>query len=273
MKMNDNNIVGLITGLENAYQNSSLVYETILSHFISIENFPFHTIPLKKGNYIGRARYQKGIEPFDKLSKVSYPPSTIVTQFSRLNRPLQNLFYGSEKKESCLAEMMPLWYEELSIDDIITVTIGFWELEADINVFIIPDTENSNTLNQKIINSLSSYELTFWNYISKKFKISTKDKSSIYEFTTALGNALLLITDANNLEIDGFLYGSVQSPANLNVALKPQIIDSQVLMPRQFQELRIKKIGLNENRLPLYIEVAERKNGKPDLMNNCIIWE
>jgi hypothetical protein len=260
-----------INEIENAYHNSNLVYESLLSHFMSMK-IPFLTVPMKKGSIITRARYTKGNNSFTKLREVSYPKSSIVTQFSRLNRPLQSLFYGSENTDACLSEMMPFWFNEIEVDDIITITIGSWLLDSDLCVFIIPDVENLNQLNQKIIRSLNVDELKFWNYTSKKFKISTKDEGSIYEFTAALGNALLLISSSNNLNVDGFLYSSVQSPKNLNVALKTKIADSQILVPKQFQELQVKKIGYDKNRLPLYMEIGERKKGKPDSNNENIIW-
>lgn len=264
----------IINTLEKTYQTPSsfMIYEKMFAKFLRLSDFKFRTIPIKQGSPIFRARYSMDNKPFKKLSDISYPPKEAVNSFSRLNRPLQNLFYASETAESCLSEMLPLWFKDFKKGDVISVTIGKWIVRNDLKLLIIPDTNNTNKKNEKILNRLEKEEKEIWDYFSKKFKTTTKQDKNIYEFTSALGNALWLNSKSQNLDISGFLFSSVQSPENVNIALEPKMIDKGNLVPSEFVETYFQREKTNNNDLPSYREIGERKSGHIDMEKEIITW-
>lgn len=262
----------IINNIETSYLKSDMIYEMMFAHFMNLSGFGFHTIILKQGSPVIRARYTNRLTSFSDLNEVSYPKSEYVIKFSRLNRPNQSLFYASETEKACLTEMLPFWIDDFKKGDIITVTLGKWIVRNDLKLIIIPDTKNINVLNQKILSQLQAPEIEFWDYISGKFKTSTKQDKWIYEFTSAFGNALWLNTKTRNIKSDGFLYSSVQSPENLNIALCTQNIDSGDLIPVEFVETHFQRGDLTDLGLPSYKEIGERKHGLINLNKVLIDW-
>ncbi len=262
----------IINTLENSYINSSLIYEKMFAHFVNLTGFGFQIITVKQGSPIYRARYTNTVEPFRHLSEMSYPQKSHVKFFSRLNRPCQNMFYASESESACLTEMLPFWFTEFDTNDKITVTLGKWIVREDIRLLIIPDTKNKNEKNKKILSQLHPSEIEFWDYISNKFKTSTKDDENIYEFTAAFGNALWLNADMQDARVNGFIYSSVQSKENLNLALSVETIDNDFLVPSEFLKLNILRTGYNKVGLPTYKEIDERTRGLIDLNIGQIDW-
>lgn len=262
----------VIHNIENSYLKSDMIYEKMFAHFINLSEFSFHIVTMKEGSPLIRARYTDRLTSFSSLSEVSYPKIEYVTKFSRLNRPRQSLFYASETEEACLAEMMPFWIDDLKKGDIISVTLGKWFLRNDLKLIIIPDTKNINELNQRVLNQLQAPEIEFWDYISNKFKTSTKQDKNIYEFTSAFGNALWLNTKNQNIKADGFIYSSVQSPMNINIALSTLNVDSGDLIPVEFVEIHFQRRDLTDFGLPSYKEIGERKRGLVNLNKALIDW-
>lgn len=262
----------IINNIETSFLKSDLIYEMMFAHFMNLSGFGFQTIPLKQGSSVVRARYTDRLASFSYLDEVSYPKSEYVTKFSRLNRPNQSLFYASETENACLTEMLPFWIDDFKKGDIISVTLGKWIVRNDLKLIIIPDTKNINVLNQKMLSQLQAQEIEFWDYISGKFKTSTKQDKRIYEFTSAFGNALWLNTKTQNIKADGFIYSSVQSLENLNIALCTQNIDSGDLIPVEFVETHFQRGDLTDFGLPSYNEIGERKRGLIDLNKVLIDW-
>jgi hypothetical protein len=262
----------IIDIIETTYNSSDLIYEIMLAHFSSLSGIGFHTIPMKKGSVIFRARYSDKIVSFIELSNISYPKKHFVNNFSRLNRPHQNIFYASETERGCLSEMLPFWLDEFKTGDKIMVTLGKWEVTNDLKLLIIPDTTNSSELNKRTISQLNSEEIQFWDYISRKYKITTKEDKNIYEFTSAFANALWLTSKRQNINNHGFIYSSVQSKLDLNIALNVDLVDTERLIPLNFTERVFQKTGYNKFGLPTYIEINSRKMGVLNSDKSHIDW-
>jgi len=262
----------IINNIETAYHKSDMIYEMMFAHFMNLSGFGFQTITLKQGSPVIRARYTDRLTSFSSLNEVSYPKNEYVTKFSRLNRPNQSLFYASESEKACLTEMLPFWIGDFKKGDIISVTLGKWIVRNDLKLIIIPDTKNINELNQKVLSQMEAPEIEFWDYISAKFKTSTKQDKKIYEFTSAFGNALWLNTKTQNIKADGFIYSSVQSPENLNISLCTLNIDSGDLIPVEFVETHFQCGDLTDSKLPTYKEIGDRKRGLIDLNKALIDW-
>jgi hypothetical protein len=244
----------------------------MFSKFIQLPEIGFHTVPVKKGSSIFRARYCNEKESFNTISEMSYPPKEYVKNFSRLNRPNQTLFYGSETKASCISEMLPFWLDEFKIGDIITVTHGNWIVQKDFILAIIPDLSNTNVFNKMILNDLNPEEIIIWEYISNKFKTNSKEDRNIYKFTAAFGNALRLKSEYQKFNINGFIYSSVQSKENLNIAIDTNLFDLKYLIPDNFTEIKFQKVDINEKGLPIYIQIGNSKMGRANIENNQIKW-
>lgn len=262
----------IISVIENTYQPSDLLYEKMFAHFTNLSGFEFQAVNLKPNSPVVRARFSESKKSLQYISDVSYPQKKHVKEFSRLNRPDQNLFYASESIDSCLTEMLPFWFDTLETGDKITVTLGLWIVKSDIKLLIIPDTENLTPLNTKVISELKLNDLEFWNYISQKFKTSTRQDKNIYEFTSAFGNSLWLNAEKEKMNADGFIYSSVQSENNINIALNPQMVDSEKIVLTELMEKRFKRIGLNEKGLPIYRQIGKTKKGRINSLNKKINW-
>jgi hypothetical protein len=261
-----------ILSIENTYKSAILTYETMLEFFFNIDGLPIYFVPLRSGSNLIRARYKVANEHFDKPEEFSYPPKELVQTFSRMNRPRQSLFYASETEHACLAEMMRFWGEEFNIGDKIKVAMGKWRLTKDIKLIIIPDPDNESELNQIIVRQLSSESLEFWSYISKKFKTTGLEEKNIYEFTSAFSNSIYLNAKRNDNSVNGFIFGSVQSPNTLNLALDKELIDSEILILEQLAEMQCTRIGLDNRELPYYTEIlGSRKKGI--LVDGKIKWK
>lgn len=262
----------LIASIEKTYTSSSLIYESMLEHFLNLDGLPFYYVPLKRGSYLIRARYKNANLHFEKPEEFSYPPSEYVCNFSRLNRPRQSLFYASETENSCFAEMIRFWGEEFNLGDKIRVGLGKWRLKEDIKVIIVPDPDNKSELNINTVNRLKPLELEFWRYISEKFKTTGLDDKNIYEFTSAFSNALYLNGKKQDKSVGGFIYSSVQSPENLNLALNKELVDSDILNLEQIAEMQCTRLDNDNRKLPFYTEIIGlRRNAI--IANDKIIWK
>jgi len=262
----------IIDAFDEAYKSSEMIYEMMISNFINLSGIGFQTVPLKQDSTVFRARYRDNFEPIIDFADISYPPISAVKNFSRLNRPCQSLFYASESEIACILEMLPFWFDEFRTNDLINVTLSKWIVRYDLIVLIIPDTNNTNNFNKKVKENLDPEEIVFWDYISNKFTTTTKNDKNIYEFTAAFANALWLNAKRQNLNINGFIYGSVQSKQNVNIALSKDTIDSDKLTPVDFIELTFKRIGIDESGLPTYKEIGSRKKGIPIFDKKKIEW-
>jgi len=261
----------IINTIEKNYKSSELVYEKMLEFFFSLSGIGFNTIPMKQNSIIVRARYSGNMASLINLSDITYPPIQYIKNFSRLNRPYQSLFYGSESESACLSEMLPFLIDEYKTGDYIYLTLSKWIVRHDLELLIIPDTNNSNEMNKKVIELLNNEEITFWDYISTKFKMSTKEDKSIYEFTSAFANALWLNSKRQNINLNGFIYSSVQSKLNVNIALSTDTVDD-ALTPVELAELKFQRTGMNDFNLPIYQETGSRKKGYPNFGKSQIEW-
>lgn len=262
----------IIDTIEETYKSSELIYETMISHFFNLDGLSFQTVPMKQGSSVYRTRYSDTLEPLIDFDDISYPPISAVKNFSRLNRPRQSIFYGSESEVACISEMLPFWFDEFKTDDLIKVTMSKSIVRQDLILIIIPDTSNLNHFNKTIIGKLDTEEIILWDYISKKFKLTTKNDKNIYELTSAFANALWLNASRQKFKVNGFLYSSVQSNKNLNIALSRSTIDSENLTPVEFVELKFKRTGITASGLPTYQETGLRRKGIPNFDKRQIEW-
>jgi hypothetical protein len=265
-------IKNVIKEIEKKYKSGNLIYERLFAYFVNLRGYSFKLVTLKKGSTLFRARYKPDKNSFLKINELSYPPSKYVKNFSRLNRPYQSLFYASKSKEACLSEMIRFWFNEFNNGDTIRVTFAEWFVKEDLKLLIIPDTANKSELNKNTIKDMHSQELEFWDYISSKFKTSTKDDSNVHEFSAAFSNSLQLNIDLQEIDASGFIYSNVQNNSDVNIAIFPKFIDLSYIIPSKFTEFDVQRTFIDKSGLPNYKMIGHEINGFPNFNNNYIDW-
>ncbi len=90
--------------------------------------------------------------------------------------------------------------------------------------------------------------------------------------TSAFGNSLWLNSISEQMNPNGFIYSSVQSPNNLNIALSVQTIDSDSLILSELIEMQFQRMDSNIKGLPTYKEIGNRKKGLIDMNKKLIEW-
>ena len=132
-------------------------------------------------------------------------------------------------------ELVEYWADEKEIGEEISVSIGTWEFQRDINVMIIPrpNKEDRKTLaeieyGRRYDNFIESGKFTefgvmaseiIFDFMSKEYIRPAKNDKKTYITTSAYSNLILL-----NEVIDGILYPSVPFNGNgYNLALKKKL--------------------------------------------------
>ena len=100
---------------------------------------PIIFVPLKKGSICYRCRNNHNVEYFESFSDVSYPDKKFILEYSRANKPRQQVFYCSDSFETTLAELLPYWSKDLKIGDTFAITISQWVFMNEVYVACIPD--------------------------------------------------------------------------------------------------------------------------------------
>lgn len=265
----------IIENIETVYKSTnSFIYETMFAHFANLSGFQIKPIHVKQGSTLIRARHNEKLEPFKFFNDVSYKKADTISSFGRINRPGQSMFYVSENEKTCFKEMLPFWLEKFATNDEFIVVLGDWYVRHDLRVILIPDPENVHIHNHDFFAGIIDEEQLFWKYISDKFKTSKSLDKNIYEFTSAFSNALILNAQKQGFKVDGLMYSSVQSPENINIALLPDVVDSENVIPRQFLTINFLHDGLDNDKKPQYKE-NEKKNrlrGLIDIDKRLIDW-
>jgi len=212
-------------------RDNPLLYEMLLSVFTNSYSVVF-TVQISKAKLF-RARINKNIINFEKVSEISYPLPKFVSSYGRVNRPFQNLFYASDSHETCEAELIPyLKSDKYTIGDIVPITIGLWELNAPVTVLVILDKTNERLT--EFIEATKHFDIPsenqiFLDFINELYSKSHKDEKEIYKITSAFSNAAFNNFSFQNKHVEGIMYKSVQDFNGFNVALFPEVIDTRKL--------------------------------------------
>ncbi len=73
-------------------------------------------------------------------------------------------------------------------------------------------------------------------------------------------------------KLQGFIYSSVQSKQNVNVALTTNVIDSEILIPLNSLEVTFKRDGVDKNNMPAYKQIGNWKRGSINFDKHQIEW-
>ncbi len=268
----DTNSSNIIKHLESIYSSNNMTYERLFNEFDLLEPLRFIQVPFTKGGNIFRCRLNKNNRSFTNVSKISYPSACKVKDYSRANRPNQQLFYASDSEDACLAEMIPIWNKQIyyRTRNYIT-TMSMWKITKRIKLILIPDFQNTSYT--EIIRRLNMNEnqRTFWKYITNKFKTDILKDELIYKFTAAFANVLRDKIEKKNIKVDGILYSSVKLKNKVNVAIDPHLIDTKSIIPIGVKEFNVRITGLNSKGMPTYNVSEARKRGV--IQGSQIKWD
>jgi hypothetical protein len=221
----------VINRIKSVDLTNDFAYEELFFVFSQIESLPCYSYTISKELNLGfyRSRKNDCFVNYIDFGELSYPPANKVTEYSRANKPVQNLFYISDRWSTNLMELKLFWAKDLLDKDIFWVTTGKWDLIEDIKVIIIPDFYNASM--KQFIGRLSSEleqsQLDFLRFINDLFKIQAYDNKNLYKLTSAFCNSLIYSHIRSNQKIDGILFTSVQDGRGFNLALNPLTVDSR----------------------------------------------
>lgn len=234
------------------------VFELLVSNFLNLDKLPIFYCPLKIEYPLYRTRMNVNCSNFENISDLSCPPKNLIKEFSRANKPLQRFLYLSDNIETNFAELMPHWLKEIPVGDIIFLTTGVWKIKQTINVAIILDLEN-----QKMAKNFPSSKFTltederiFFEFINSYFKEIGYNNSNIYKVTSAFCNAILIQDTFNGKKLDGILYTSVHNSNGWNIAVLPEVAESNKIVLMSVIKHFINKSGYSNSK-PIYNNIIE----------------
>jgi len=216
--------------------NDELAYERTHLAFRNIRWLPIFSKIIPTKSTIFRARTHTDKKWFLNKKEVSNPPNKFIPKFGRLNRPFQSVFYGAENRPTSYMELVEYWAEEMEIGSEISVSLGMWEFQRDLNVMIIPrpyiadrkttaeieyGRQYDDFLSNGKFNELGKKSSNIiFDFMSKEYMRPAKKDKKTYITTSAYSNLIMLKED-----LDGILYPSVPFGGNgYNLALKSKLV-------------------------------------------------
>lgn len=211
--MKESDLNSLIKNISKIDLDSETAYDELYDLFTQGFNMPIIFVPLKKGSICYRSRNNHNEEYFESFSDLSYPDKKFIPNYSRANKPGQQVFYCSDSFETTLAELLPYWSKDLKIGDTFAITVGQWIFMKKIYVACIPDFENvrlMTVLESKIDFKNDTALMKYWEFINSFLRAQGLNQSNIYKFTSAFCNSVLTNSQVMGEDINGIMYTSIQ---------------------------------------------------------------
>jgi hypothetical protein len=246
-------------------------------------NFTFLTTEIIKGTKLNRVRINED-KKFNNVGEISYPKPYLVSQFNRVNRPGQSIFYCSESTQSCEMELLSDFLTDKRIQQPKEIgyskcaTYSEWVLQKDLKLLVLafakPNQEFStgaqlNACYNKHLKSVSEKEklnlIQQYEWTSKYFHKESKDNRNAYFITSAIANFASIYNSANN--IDGFIYPCTQMQCGYNFGLYPKIIDNEIVKPNS--TVSMSKWKIKEKKM---VELYEKDFSIGKITCNFIEW-
>ncbi len=254
--------------------SSTEAYKQLLEIFTEKYPMPVLTVPIKAKTVMCRSMQNLSESNFIDFKDLSYPPKEVIKGYSRVNRPFEQIFYASDSHETNLIELLPYWSSLVNEGDTIAVTIGFWQLDVDILVGIIPDLENKSLMDFIKESQFSKdfiRNIDDWKEINRYFKAQGFYDNNIYKFSSAFCKAVIENIKLLGDSAQGVLYTSVQNKVGWNIALNPNFVDKHLHLVRVGKQLIRRNRDENGRpsydnfQTPIIARVLDKKNRK-------IIW-
>ena len=254
--------------------SSDDAYNLLLDIFTTKYPMPFLTVPIKAKSVICRSRQNRSDSNFTDFKDLSYPPKEVIKEYSRANKPFEQIFYASDDYPTNFIELLPYWSSLVDEGDAIAVTIGFWQLDVDILVGIIPDLENKSLMtfiNDSQFSKEFHINIDDWNEINRYFKGQGFYDNNIYKISSAYCKAVIKNIESLGDNAQGVLYTSAQNAKGWNLALNPQLVDEHLHLVRVVKQ--IIRRNKDENGKPSYDNFQTPLIAKElDQVNFKILW-
>lgn len=256
--MDDSELISLKNYISKINLESETAYEEIFCAFTQGFNMPIIFFPLKKESICYRSRNNKDEKDYENFSDLSYPDKKYILDYSRANKPLQQVFYCSDSFGTTLTELLPSWSKDFEIGESFAVTIGEWNFTSEITVACIPDFDNvrlMKLLYNKIDFKNDTSLMKYWEFINTFFRAQGLHQPNVYKFTSAFCNALMSNAQVKGVNIDGIMYTSIQDLTlqGWNLAISPKFVDDN---------LKLNKVS------KFILRKSDYKNGMPTYDNN-----
>ncbi|NBV09730.1 MAG: RES domain-containing protein [Flavobacteriia bacterium] len=235
------NICDRIESLMTVYRDNKhdLLYEKTMQVLSSIEFSAIFitetTLPLHRV----RPNY-KDNTPFIKATDLNYAPPEYVSNYGRVNRPGQSMFYCAEDPNICNLELL---YDYLLKNDDGHegyATHSKWNITDKLYLLVIAiapsnrEYYNTYTLRKDCTKFIESQPMAMRNNYNNLysltehfFLINAKNDPSVYVVCSAIANYLTLQYPS----IDGLIYPSVQGNTGYNFVLRPHTINNKMITP------------------------------------------
>ncbi len=229
--------------IESIDSDDEQAYEKMLNAFINIRFIPaFTNIFYRfdndgKPNVTFRTRTHTDVEFFDAVSDIAHPPNWAAKSYLRCNRPNQSVFYSSENRPTSYMELVEYWAREKKIGEKIAVSIGMWEFQRDLNLYVIPvpDARKRETREENLYGEMYDRKMNqmgynahtkqicdlIFEFMYENFIKPAKNDKKTYLITSAFSNLIM-----TNQSIDGILYPSVPfERKGYNTAIKKSVVE------------------------------------------------
>lgn len=233
--------------IESIDKDDEQAYEKILNAFINIRFIPSFTFKVIRIQHDGkprvtfRTRTHMDVNFFESINDLSYPPNEIVKSYLRCNRPNQSVFYSSENRPTSYLELVEYWAKEKNIGEKIEVSIGMWQFQRDLVLYLIPipNASDRETDGEKFYGEIYDQIIAdavydnhtkqiisrIFEFMYKQFKKPAKHDKKTYMITSAFSNLIM-----SKPYIDGILYPSVPYQGQgYNTAIKKSVVESGAL--------------------------------------------
>ena len=229
--------------------------------------------------YYVRARIHKSKEDYfktidDHSYNKEYP---LYIKRGRANFPEQAIFYAGRNRITSLAEVNII--DNKNDEEIVAYGISRWIINKPINLIAILNPDTIDQINcgeligfidfvkdtyEKQIGTQNEGIVGFYKYLSEKFtERIVEGEEHKYIITSTFANQIFnKFTD-----VGGLLYQSVKWPDTYNIAVKPEYIDEDFIIPSHF----FKETFVRKNVVDL-TEVEMEQVKSFDKENNLVEW-
>jgi hypothetical protein len=252
--------------------------ETFLRLFFKHKPLPLGPSTYK--NYCRCSLNNKG-EIFTTVERCSYNPYKDKIGLQRCNYEGQQVFYAAVPTESevkChVTSMMEVSLEHISNHFLgyYFVTLSRWITTRPLRVFLFPDLERNEFINQgadfeklmKETDGIKKEDISYYLEMLKYFReaLGIKgDKEFWYRISAAFFNCIMRFGIEGNKDIDGIVYSSANTEKKgSNIALSKNLIDSHTLYCDLVQMWMIKKSS-NDPQGISFFPVSNKVSPKAD---------
>jgi hypothetical protein len=171
----------LTADFENRFPNSANVIKSVKElEKLDLENIsdtdlakiiddrfpliPINTAKIPVGTILFRARVNKNEQPYDKVSQIGVPPSNLIKEFGRANKPFEQVFYCASNYKLAAFELLQAYKHHFNAKyQVVFMTIGVWEVTQELHVASIIHSEVLHELRDDIVLSLKQHKKIFDN--------------------------------------------------------------------------------------------------------------